>query len=125
MGRVRTIRGVIAQGDAPDWTPLENAVGYDVAGDFMWMFEVALEDGRSLQAYKHIDTRRYVHLDPDGEALVYVDRGRYRPHPIAEVLAAVFAPLAIDVYGVSREQLARSWAAVERSEVAHDVRGAG
>jgi hypothetical protein len=115
MGRTRTIKGVMTQGDTPDWKPLENTVGYDLAGDFMWMFEVTLEDGRRLQAYKHIDTRRYVHLDAEGEALVYVDGGeRYRPHPVSEVLAAVFAPLLEGLNGVTDDQVARSLAAVQR-----------
>jgi hypothetical protein len=122
MGRAKTIRGVMTQGDTPDWGPLERTVGYDVVGDFMWMFEVELEDGRMLQAYKHIDTRRSVHLDANCDALVYLDRERYREHPVAEVLAAVFAPLTIELCGVSREQIDRSWAAVERLEAAHDVR---
>jgi hypothetical protein len=122
MGRVKTIRGVMTQGDTPDWAPLEQTVGYDVVGDFMWMFEVQLEDGRKLQAYKHIDTRRYVHLDAAGDALVYLERGRYRPHPVADVLAAVFGPLTIELCGVGREQIDRSWAAVERLEAAHDAR---
>jgi hypothetical protein len=64
-----------------------------------------------------------VHLDADGDALVYVDRERYRPHPVAGVLAAVFAPLTIALCGVSREQIDRSSAAVERlEEPAHDPR---
>jgi hypothetical protein len=32
----------------------------------MWMFEVRLSDGTPLHAYKHIDTRRYLHLASDG-----------------------------------------------------------
>jgi hypothetical protein len=122
VSRAKTIRGLTTQGDTPDWAPLEQTVGQDVVGDFMWMFEAELEDGRRLQAYKHIDTRRYVHLDADGDALVYVDRGRYRPHPVAEVLAAVFAPLTLELSGVSSEQIDRSWAAVERLEAAHGAR---
>ena len=35
----------------------------------MWMFEVELEDGRKLHAYKHWWTRGYIHLTLDGRAL--------------------------------------------------------
>jgi hypothetical protein len=34
-----------------------------------------MEDGRRLHAYKHIDTRRYVHLCEDGTAFVYTPPG--------------------------------------------------
>lgn len=125
MGRTRTIKGVMTQGDTPDWKPLANTVGYDLAGDFMWMFEVTLEDGRRLQAYKHIDTRRYVHLDAECQALVYVERGRYRPHSVADVLAAVFAPLIRGLPGVTDDQVARSFAAVDRLAAAPTDRDGG
>jgi hypothetical protein len=93
MGRARTFRGTATQGDRPEWGPLLDVVGEEVIADFMWMFEVRLTDGTALQAYKHIETRRYVHLDPDGEAFVYEPPDRYRIVPLADVLAAVFAPL--------------------------------
>jgi hypothetical protein len=115
MGRTRTIKGTLTQCDTPYWKPLEDTVGCDLAGDFMWMCEVTLEDGRRLQAYKHIYTRRSVHLDADGQAFVYEPRERYRPYPVADVLAAVFATLP-DLYGVTDDQIARSRAAVERLE---------
>jgi hypothetical protein len=120
MARTRTIRGVATQHDTPDWRPLEKTVGRDLAGDFMWMHEVTLDDGRTLQAYKHIYTRRYVHLDSAGKALVHHGRDRYRPHPVADVLAAVFGPLSGGLLGVTDDQIARSWAAVERLQAAAD-----
>jgi hypothetical protein len=51
----------------------------------MWMFEAELENGVELHAYKHWDTRRYLHLDQGGRAYVYIwdeklaadDDGRY------------------------------------------------
>jgi hypothetical protein len=57
----------------PNWQPLLNLL----AGDFMWMFDVELEDGRCVHAYKHYWTRRYIHLADDGSAFVYVDPRRY------------------------------------------------
>ncbi|MEA2157456.1 MAG: ribonuclease VapC [Solirubrobacteraceae bacterium] len=109
----------MTQGDTPDWRPLEQTVGMELTGDFMWMFEVTLADGRRLQAYKHICTRRYVHLDADGAAFVYESRERYRSRPAADVLAGVFATLP-GLYGVTDEQVARSWAAVDRLEETAD-----
>jgi hypothetical protein len=118
MGKARTITGIATQGETPDWGPLLDAVGEDVVGDFMWMFEVTLADGRKLQAYKHFHTRCYIHLDSNGEAFVYEPRDRYRSMPVADVLAAVFLPLLElpGIHGVSDEQVARSWAAVDRLE---------
>jgi hypothetical protein len=113
MGRPRVYYGQIKQGDRPEWTPLLDAVGEQVTGDFMWMFEVELSDGTPLQAYKHIDSRCYVHLDPDGAAFVFEPPDRYRGFPIADVLAAVFAPLQ-GLAGVTHEQITASWRAVER-----------
>jgi len=113
MARRRTYMGRSTQGDTPNWEPLVELVGELVTGDFMWMFEVELENGTPLQAYKHVDTRRYVHLDPDGRAFVFESPDRYRPVPVADVLAAVFAPL-IGLAGVTADQVSHSWAAVER-----------
>jgi len=113
MGRSRVYRGTSIQGERPEWGPLLEAVGEEVTGNFMWMFEVVLTDGTSLQAYKHIDTRGYIHLAADGEAFVYESRDRYRRIPAADVLAAVFAPLP-DLAGVTERQIRASWAAVER-----------
>jgi hypothetical protein len=120
MARTRTIRGVSTQGDTPEWGPLLALIGEQLTGDFMWMFEVTLANGTKLQAYKHYYTRCYVHLDPDGGAYVYERPSRYRPYPVADVLAAVFLPLERRLNGVTDEQIARSWAAVERLEGAAD-----
>lgn len=101
------------QGSRPEWGPLLEAVGEEVTGDFMWMFEVQLTDGTKLQAYKHIDTRRYIHLASDGRAFVYEEPDRYRRFPAAEVLAVVFASLP-GLASVSEAQIDASWTAVDR-----------
>jgi hypothetical protein len=113
MGRLLVHRGKVTQRETPEWAPLLEVVGEQLTGAFMWMLEVELADGRLLQAYKHIDTRRYVHLDPAGAAFVYESPRGYRHAPVADVLAAVFAPLP-GLAGVSSEQIAASWAAVAR-----------
>lgn len=63
--------------ETPDWTPLE-ALALAEWGDFMWMFRVVCDHGRQGQAYKHIWTRRYIHLDGTGAAFVFRNDGRYQ-----------------------------------------------
>ena len=47
--------------EPPDWKPLEQLVGPEGCGEFMWMWN---ESG--IQFYKHIGTRRYLLLDSEG-----------------------------------------------------------
>jgi hypothetical protein len=84
------LQGEMTQGDRPEWEPLLRIVGEDGAEDFMWMFEVEMSDGRSVHAYKHVDTRCYLHLDADGNAFAYVDEERYRCLPIWRLLKEHF-----------------------------------
>lgn len=68
----RIVRGVTtSQYDKPDWEPLLELAAEHV-DEFMWMFEVELESGLRLHAYKHIETRKYLHLDKEGRAFVYI-----------------------------------------------------
>ena len=105
----------MTQCETPCWAPLEAAVGLELASDFMWMYEVELADGRKVQAYKHIYTRRYVHLGADGDAFAYESRQHYRRIGAADAFDAVFAVLP-GLFGVTQDQIDRSWAAVDRLE---------
>jgi hypothetical protein len=67
----RIVRGETAQYDTPNWDPLLE-LAPDHIGDFMWMCEVQLESGLRLHAYKHRETRKYLHLDMEGRAFVYI-----------------------------------------------------
>jgi hypothetical protein len=68
----RIVRGEMThQYDKPEWAPLLD-LAPDHIDDFMWMFEVELESGLRLHAYKHIETRKYLHLDKEGRAFVYI-----------------------------------------------------
>jgi hypothetical protein len=68
----RIVRGkMTVQYDRPEWGPLLD-LAPDHVEDFMWMFEVELESGLRLHAYKHIETRKYLHLDKEGRAFVYL-----------------------------------------------------
>jgi hypothetical protein len=57
--------------DRPNWEPLLELAPEEI-DDFMWMFEIELEDGSTVQAYKHWWTRRYLYLDFAGRAFVEV-----------------------------------------------------
>ena len=85
----RALKGTVVQGDTPSWTALEAAVGSDVAPLFMWMFEIRLEDGARVDAYKHGSSRRYLHLGEDDSAFAYWGESGYAPvdreHAITEV----------------------------------------
>ena len=45
----------------PNWKPLEDLVGPDGCGEFMWMWREG-----EVEFYKHIRTRRYLLLDSEG-----------------------------------------------------------
>ncbi|HVP03734.1 MAG TPA: hypothetical protein VMT10_14280 [Solirubrobacteraceae bacterium] len=87
------VAGEMTERCEPEWDPLLRAVGLALAGDFMWMFEVRLKDGMSLQAYKHIDTRRYLHLGPEAEAFAFQGNGRYRRVELRCLVDAVYRTL--------------------------------
>ena len=74
----RILHGTIRQGARADWHALEDLVGTDLLSRFTWMFELELEDGARVHAYKDRITRRAVHLAEDGRAFVDTATGRYR-----------------------------------------------
>jgi hypothetical protein len=69
--------------DNPNWRPLEKLIGSRCA-QFMWM-------GREgeLECYKHIDTRRYIHLDSKGRCFREGPEG-LEPANLDEELKRVF-----------------------------------
>ena len=93
MPAKKGFKGEMLQGDTPDWLPLALVAGIDLLEDFMGMFEVRLSDDRRLHAYKHIDTRGYLHLDAECNAYAYCGDDRYRPVPLSDVLRQVVRPL--------------------------------
>jgi hypothetical protein len=97
MGPKQRIEGRMLDCHTPDWEPLLEQARI-LVGDFMWMFSVELEDGRRLQAYKHIWTRRYLHLDGDGGAYVYTDDDRYQ-----QVDPSWLLHLALDARDIPRD----------------------
>lgn len=82
--------GTTFRGEVPNWDPLL-ALACDHICDFMWMFEVELEDGTRLHAHKHRQTRRYLHLTCDGRAFVFCGDDRYREEAPQRLLHQVLA----------------------------------
>ena len=105
---------------ALDWRPLERFA--DVvpdrrvtADDFMWMGSFTLETGVRVQAYKHVDTRRYLHLDDAGHAYRFdADRPGFVPFRTpAAALDSLEARTDPAGFAVSRvSQRLASWHAV-------------
>jgi hypothetical protein len=58
----------------------------------MWMHAVRLEDDRIVHAYKHFETRRYLHLAEDLTAFDYhgEDEHPYRTSTLGIALREVF-----------------------------------
>ena len=57
----------------------------------MWMYEVELADHAPLHAYKHVSTRRYLHLTEDGRTFAYQSVGDYREIAPRVALREAFA----------------------------------
>jgi hypothetical protein len=87
----RTIPGTPRQHERPVWQPLVDLISEDLAEWFMWMFELELEDGTPVHAYKHVATRRYFHLSEDGRAFAYLPGGDYEEIASAEAIDEAFA----------------------------------
>jgi hypothetical protein len=95
------------------WEPLERVAGMELADAFMWMYEIDVAGGGHIQAYKHIDTRRYLHLDAEGHAYEYIAEQRYRPLPLWYALHLVLHPW--ERLGASPEELELARAAIDRA----------
>jgi hypothetical protein len=94
MARKR-LRGEMTSFDEPVWEPLLNLLRVYV-DDFMWMFAATLEDGTRIHAYKHRDTRRYLHLTEDGRAFVYEEPDFYREFDEVRRLVDLVMPMRCD-----------------------------
>jgi hypothetical protein len=90
MKSKRTLAGEVTQSNAPVWAALERLVGTDLMGRFMWMFELELEDGGRVHAYKDYFTRRYLPLAEDGRAFYYTESERYCEIDTYTALAGVY-----------------------------------
>lgn len=123
MGRKGQM-GEMTDSEVPVWDPLEAAIGDELVGWFMWMYEGRLDDGTTVHAYKHRATRRYLFLDADGGAYGY-DEGRYPRFLLSRAINAVF--FEWPDLGGSRADMAlvdAAWERARRSETGGDGRAA-
>lgn len=72
MSNLKEFTGQRLPDTEPEWQPLLDLVGPHLTGAFMWMGAVRLDgDGAVVHAYKHRDTRNYLHIDATGRAFGY------------------------------------------------------
>jgi hypothetical protein len=114
MSDERQLTGRMTDSAAPNWAPLLRVVGEELAGSFMWMFEIATSDGRRLQAYKHRHTRRYLYLDNRAGSFLYVGPDRYQRIDLAAALELALSPLWQGLR-TTPEEVAVAWMAIERA----------
>jgi hypothetical protein len=101
--------------EEPDWRPLERLASPYLASGFMWMFELATRRGERFHAYKHIETRRYVHIDLHGNGLAYIpEEDRYECYPAWVLLRAALRPWWEEL-NASPEERALAEIAIERA----------
>jgi hypothetical protein len=62
--------GVVAIELIANWTPLERRLEPELCAEFMWMCRQG-----GIEHYKHIMTRRYLHLDSEGRCLAWTKNG--------------------------------------------------
>jgi hypothetical protein len=119
------VKGRVVQANTPAWKTLEDFVGEDLAGRFMWMFEVELDDGVRMDAYKERWTRGYLHLAEDGRAFEYAgpargeDVGNYHEVERADALIDVFESRRHDLF--TPEDEAELEKALRRAAAADEV----
>lgn len=89
----RKVRGELVQYETPNWDPLLELLAQYLVDDFMWMHEVELKNGTRLHAYKHRETRRYIHLSPDGRAFTFCEDDHYREEKDPRWLLDLVLPL--------------------------------
>ena len=104
--------------DEPHWRPLERLLGdEELLGGFMAMFMVDLRGGTRVYAYKHVVTRRHLHLADDGRAFEYVPEGRHRQVEADALLEAALRSWWDDL-SASDEDAAACRAAIARARAA-------
>lgn len=74
------------------WKALEDAVGERNASIFMFMGHF-FKDGNAVFQYKHIDSRRYLNIDLEGNFLRYTGE-EYEPVTRAAAMERVFGEVA-------------------------------
>jgi hypothetical protein len=60
---------------APEWRPLEDAIGQGNCAYWMYMGGWALEGGIIVHAYKHKLTRSYINISDDDRTWIFTGDG--------------------------------------------------
>jgi hypothetical protein len=114
-GRKGLITGRVVNYEDPDWEPLARLASPYLMSSFMWMHELATRRGERFHAYKHIETRCYVHIDIEGKGLAYdPDLDRYERFPAWVLLQAALRPWWEEL-NASPEEVALCRVAIERA----------
>jgi len=99
----RPLAGETTKTQEPTWEPLLELASEHI-DDFMWMFEVELEDGTKVQAYKHWWTRRYLHLTDELRAYVYGEGSIYYEVWAEDLLELVLPKEKLSIPGYTEDQ---------------------
>ena len=78
------------------------------------MCELRTRAGVAYHAYKHRETRRYLHLGPEAEAIEPVGDHRYERIDLADALEDALCPWWEDL-GATPEDTVACWIAIERA----------
>jgi hypothetical protein len=103
-----------AQYDEPDWEPLRAVLSLSLCDWFMWMHESRSPGGLAIHAYKHIDTRRYLHLDEFGCAYLSYERG-YLQVDLGWLIEKVFQR-RLALPDADADEVLAIWTAIARAE---------
>lgn len=98
------VMGSVSDRREPVWEPLEFMVGSRTR-EFMWMFEVAMEDGTAVQAYKHVATRAYFHIGSDGRSFEFRAFGGDGPSGYQQIPFLKAAGMVLHQYDQEKESL--------------------
>jgi len=90
MSRNLSLRGRMSRIDRPNWDPLIDLVGLELVRWFMWMGQIELVDDTLVHAYKHVATRRYLHVGEDGRVFTYRSPDHYLEIGRAEAIEEAF-----------------------------------
>lgn len=71
----------------PNWAPILACLPERELDNWMWMSRVHV-DGRVIEQYKHQDTRRYLNIDTDGQAVSVQYDGKGETPTIHNVVLA-------------------------------------
>lgn len=98
------------QFSVPEWAPLLNLVGELLVEEFMWMEEAESPQRIRVHGYKNIVTRRYLHLDMDGNAYRFQGFDSHVEYlPISAATAIEWAFAMYSDLGGARPECVEAW----------------